>query len=241
MRRAISTLLTIAAPLVALAGLPQPAQAAQVAGVAPAGGAASTCPPWEPASAPYRGDPVAAVKRLPIAADEKDLLLMMVQQRFGGVRAYSGAAGVEGPGLNLANRRNMNGAGGHVCAGATNYTRFPAGRREVGWVYVAGRSAVIVYDSCGNVEQADNLDALPEPAPMTRELLEDTRKRSASVLPFAAPADSTVRELPEPVSGGLVGLALLAALVASRRRPRGQPPQVPHSPSATPDLGDHHV
>lgn len=193
-----------------------------LAALVPAAGAA-TCPPWEPASAPYQGDPVAAVKRLPIAPDDKALLVMMVGQGFGGVRAYSGPAGVEGRSLNLANRRFMNGAGGRVCEGATNYSRFPAGRREVGWVYVAGRSAVIVYDSCGNVELADNLNALPPPPEPSRQALRAAQaaRQGSSLAALLAPG--AAHQVPEPGTLALLALAALAAWPACRRRAGGAP------------------
>lgn len=232
MRRTIELILAVAA-LALLCALLQPAAHAATsmdtkASTATTPAAPARCGPWDPGSAPYGGGPdaaAAAVERLPnLSADARRQLADQVRQRYGGQRVMVSASGISG---GFANLRDMNGAGGHICHGPVDRSTWPAGRNESGWAYSYGSEAVLVLDSCGNVAQITNTAALPPPAAPSREALRrgaSTSTLAYAVLPFAAPADATVHRVPEPVTGWLVGMALLAALVATRRNCRRHQP-----------------
>lgn len=191
--------------------------------------AAQLCPPWEPASAPYRGDPAAAVRRLAgIPEADRDTLAMMVGQGFSGQRVMVGRDGIVG--ANLAELRDMNGAGGKVCHGLVNRSHWPAGRHETGWAYTVGRTSIVVLDSCGNVAVATNLDALPPPATPSRETLRAQQAARgstglSSLVGLTQPRpQGGPYQVPEPGTLALLALAAIGAAAARRLNPsRNQP------------------
>ena len=110
----------------------------------------------------------------------------------------------------------MNFGTGRVCRGEVDRSMWTAGRNERAVAYVHGRWAVLVFQSCGNVAVADNLEALPEPAQPSREALQASRGPVISLDPDAG---FVVRRVPEP---GSLALAVLAVLCAVGMRRAGR-------------------
>lgn len=169
---------------------------------------AAACGWPDPGANPYRGDQADAVMLLTeIPAYERGQLADMVRQGYGARRGKTRVGRSDIDGGRLVNLRSMNSGAGAICRGPVDRSMWPAGRSEAASEYSVGRWSVLVFDSCRNVALADNTEALPPPAPPSREGL-----RTPARLGLFAPGTAAPLEVPEPGSLALTALAVLLAI-----------------------------